>query len=159
MNTHDKYELPPLPRGDIAADTCPTMWVHTDQQLQDYARAAIEADRKRRGEPVAWHSKQYGVVWMAIKPGNLVAGTQWFIQGRQAPVAEVVSPGSLVWHIPTSELDHGTVFYSAPQPDEPAQSTPSFCEDEGCPHYGTPHFSITRTAEPVKAPNIEGDST
>lgn len=70
------------------------------------------------GEPVAWHSKQYGVVWMAVKPGNLVAGTRWFIQGRQEPVAEVVSPVSLVWHVATSELEHGTVFYTAPQPPQ-----------------------------------------
>ena len=84
------------------------------------ARAAmhIEADRQARGEPVAWHSKQYGVVWMAIKPGNLVAGTQWFIQGRQEPVAEVMSPVSLVWHVATSELEHGTVFYTTTQPQQ-----------------------------------------
>lgn len=76
------------------------------------------SDRQARGEPVAWHSKQYGVVWMAVKPGNLVVGTQWFIQGRQEPVAEVVSPVSLVWHVATSELEHGTVFYTAPQPQQ-----------------------------------------
>lgn len=63
MNTHD-IELPPLPKGDIAADTCPVMWVHSNEQLQAYTLAAIEpyakhiaeleekveADRKRGGE-------------------------------------------------------------------------------------------------------------
>lgn len=57
MNTHDKYELPPLfLPGAIGK--------YTKKEMQDYARAAIEpyakriaeleADRKRRGEPVAW---------------------------------------------------------------------------------------------------------
>lgn len=49
-SVHD-IELPPLPKGDIAADTCPVMWVHSAEQTQAYARAAVEADRKRRGEP------------------------------------------------------------------------------------------------------------
>lgn len=43
-------KLPPLPKGDIAADTCPLMWVHTDQQTENYAREAIKADRQQRGE-------------------------------------------------------------------------------------------------------------
>ena len=50
----DDIKLPPLPKGDVDADTCPVMWVHTDQQMENYAREAIKADRKRRGEPVAW---------------------------------------------------------------------------------------------------------
>lgn len=48
---HD-IELPPIPKGDIAADTCPVMWVHSAEQTQAYARAAVEADRKRRGMEV-----------------------------------------------------------------------------------------------------------
>lgn len=52
MNTHD-IKLPPLPKGDIAADTCPVMWVHSNEQLQAYARTAIEADRKQCREDVA----------------------------------------------------------------------------------------------------------
>src|SRR5690606_25419066 len=84
------------------------------------SRYAGNPSRGRRAtDPVAWHSKQYGVVWMAVQPGTLVAGTQWFIQGRQDPVAEVVSPVSLVWHIATSELEHGTVFYTVPTPTHP----------------------------------------
>jgi|SRR5690625_1034123 len=39
--------LPPLPEGDIYADTCPAIRVHTDQQLQDYAYSAIEPFQKR----------------------------------------------------------------------------------------------------------------
>ena len=30
------------------------MWVHTDQQMENYAREAIKADRKRRSEPEGW---------------------------------------------------------------------------------------------------------
>lgn len=40
-------DLPPLPEGDIYADTCPAIRVHTDQQLQDYAYLAIEPYQKR----------------------------------------------------------------------------------------------------------------
>src|SRR5690625_1276541 len=50
----DDIKLPPLPKGDIDADTYPVMWVHTDQQMENYAREAIKADRKRRGEPEGW---------------------------------------------------------------------------------------------------------
>lgn len=43
-------QLPPLPDGDIYADTCPPIKVHTDQQLQGYARLAIEPYKKRIAE-------------------------------------------------------------------------------------------------------------
>lgn len=46
----DVINLPPLPKGDIAADTCPVMWAHTDQQIENYAREAIKADRQQREE-------------------------------------------------------------------------------------------------------------
>ena len=45
MNTHD-IELPPLP------NLIPVDHAGKQQAMMDYARAAIEADRKRRGEPV-----------------------------------------------------------------------------------------------------------
>lgn len=48
----DDIKLPPLPEGDIYADTCPAIKVHTDQQMENYAREAIKADRQRRSEPV-----------------------------------------------------------------------------------------------------------
>ena len=41
MNTHDKLELLPLPKGEIAADTCPVMWVYSHEQMQEYARKNI----------------------------------------------------------------------------------------------------------------------
>lgn len=54
MNNHD-IELPPLPQGEyrLSPDSrAPTLY--DEEAMGAYARAAIEADRKRRGEPVAW---------------------------------------------------------------------------------------------------------
>ena len=53
MNTHD-IELPPLPPLYIAPSVEPVDYPKVAQALMDYAREAIEADRKRRGEPVAF---------------------------------------------------------------------------------------------------------
>ena len=48
MTTHDiDIELPPLPNYAVKRE-----WGFTDDQMRAYARAAIEADRKRRGRPV-----------------------------------------------------------------------------------------------------------
>src|SRR5699024_5703365 len=59
----DDIKLPPLPKGDIGADTCPVMWVHTDQQIENYAREAIKADRQQsRGEPVSWTTHEIAIV-------------------------------------------------------------------------------------------------
>src|SRR5699024_3281326 len=52
----DDIKLPPLPKGDIDAGTCPVMWVHTDRQIETFAREAIKADRQKRWEPVIWHA-------------------------------------------------------------------------------------------------------
>lgn len=55
MNTHDKYELPPLPEWVDWPVTVSEMTAsEIKEAMQDYAREAIEADRKRRGEAVAW---------------------------------------------------------------------------------------------------------
>jgi len=43
MNTHDKIELPPLPAGYT---------LEFASAMRNYARAAVEVDRKRRGESV-----------------------------------------------------------------------------------------------------------
>lgn len=70
-------ELPPLPKGDIAADTCPVMWVHSAEQAQAYARAAVEADRKCRSMPdetverlVVAFLQQTDRVWALEKAGE-----------------------------------------------------------------------------------------
>lgn len=51
MNTHDKIELPPLPTIDVMGKTTPQLWF-TAAEVDALRRAAIEADRKRRREPV-----------------------------------------------------------------------------------------------------------
>lgn len=93
MNHHD-IELPPLPYGnptyefpDGAYDT---------EQMQDYARAAIEADRHRRGEPVATirHFQYEGIA-------------------RNGPSQEAV----MIDGAPV--LPDGTQLYAAPQPADP----------------------------------------
>ena len=48
MNTHD-IELPTLPAPGEAM----SRWAYDETEMQAYARAAVAADRKRRGEPVA----------------------------------------------------------------------------------------------------------
>lgn len=58
MNTHDKIELPPLPepslKSFIVCANGQEMRIQSfdKDDMQAYARAAIEADRQRRGEPV-----------------------------------------------------------------------------------------------------------
>ena len=41
-------------------------------------------------------------------------GTQWFIEGRAEPIATVTSRASVTWHMATSEIPHGTAYYTAP---------------------------------------------
>lgn len=62
MNTLD-IELPPLPPLHIAPSVEPVDYPEVAQALMDYARAAVEADRKRRGEPVGWQYYQDGKWW------------------------------------------------------------------------------------------------
>lgn len=58
MNTHD-IELPPLPRpqvpridADVDLMDIRRLANWCEKTAKDYARAAVEADRQRRGEPV-----------------------------------------------------------------------------------------------------------
>src|SRR5690606_7640073 len=60
MNTHDiDIELPPLPRMRVMTGE------YRASDMQDFARAAIEADRKRRGEPVNHAIRIYNSGYMA----------------------------------------------------------------------------------------------
>jgi hypothetical protein len=58
MNTHDiDIELPPLPEPECIqlVDGVPAISMAEHMEIaRQYAHTAIEADRKRRGEPVAW---------------------------------------------------------------------------------------------------------
>src|SRR5690606_27460358 len=87
MNTHD-IELPPLPPLYIAPSVEPVDYPKVAQALMDYARAAIEADRKRRGEPVGYVSPS------AIKRlkagGNAIVGG--VSQGFDVPIYTAPQP-------------------------------------------------------------------
>lgn len=64
MNTHD-FELPPLPPLRITPDVEPIDYPEVAKALMDYARTAVEADRKCRSEsnyPIKYY-KQGGVVY------------------------------------------------------------------------------------------------
>jgi len=97
MNTHD-IELPPLP--DLPAYSSEVFdrevkvvsETMAEQLMHDYARAAVEADRQRRGEPVAWRYK---------------TSTGWHATTDAAKALRVA--------------DHHAIepLYSAPQPPEP----------------------------------------
>src|SRR5690606_28364874 len=68
MNTHDiDIELPPLPEWvDWPVTVSEMSASEVKEAMQDYALAAIEADRKRRGEPVAFRvmRKTYDGRWV-----------------------------------------------------------------------------------------------
>lgn len=102
MNTHDiDIELPPLPSPFGIVDPMGSgEKIYTLKDMGDYARAyalaAIEADRKRRGEPVAWRwSESNGERWFAWT-------TDWSHHDR------AVEMGCLI-------------EYAFPQPAEPEQ--------------------------------------
>ena len=83
MNTYDiDIELPPLPPLHIVPSIDPVDYPEVAQALKDYARAAVAADRKRRGEPVGYVSPS------AIKRlkagGNAIIGGM--IQGFDVPL-------------------------------------------------------------------------
>lgn len=106
VNTLDMIELPPLPKGDIAADTCPVMWVHSNEQLQAYAREAIEIDRQRRGEPV-YQVNMKGNGWEDCSVDRYESA------GRA--MEQDVQKGWKRWD--------RRVLWTAPQPAEPVSKT------------------------------------
>ncbi|HLU78527.1 MAG TPA: hypothetical protein VKZ52_03060 [Burkholderiaceae bacterium] len=103
MNTHDMIELPPLPNINVGGKDYKQVWFSAGE-VDELRRAAIEADRKRRGEPVAWIQRSYL---------NLI---------RESNVAlhNVVVRGSRL------DGDGDVVpLYTAPQPAEPESC---FCD-------------------------------
>lgn len=119
MNTHDKYELPPLPKPAMNEGDTALYAAFAGSQLTDYARHAIEADRKRRGEPVAW--------WpIETAPHNepvLLGWKDW----DGAWMAEV-SPATWGWCTDSVSniSQHGQATHwmpIPPQPTEPVRKT------------------------------------
>lgn len=131
MSTHD-IELPGLPPLHIAPSVEPVDYPEVAQALMDYARAAVAADRKRRGEPVAWRYK---------------TSTGWHATTDAAKALRVA--------------DHHAIepLYSAPQPAEPVKLQ---CPKCGADRSKVPcagelmncHFKgEAQSAEPVKVPS------
>ena len=62
---------------------------------------------------VAYRDALYGTRWIK-QLRDMEPGTQWFIEGRAEPIATVTSRASVTWHMATSEIPHGTAYYTAP---------------------------------------------
>lgn len=121
MSDHD-IKLPPLPKGDIAADTCPVMWVHTDQQIESYAREAIKADRQRRGisnecEPVVL-ATYYAIFDRSEKHIMQDMRTNQLEIYDEREDAVKAAPDHLSV-VPVYVTDTEGPLYTAPQPAEP----------------------------------------
>ena len=71
------------------------------------------------GEPVGWHSKQYGFVYMALQPHQFEVGSTLCLKNG-TPAWRIESSCSMTALISMSSLPHGTVFYTSP----PAQRKP-----------------------------------
>lgn len=97
MNTHD-IELPPLPPCLLSLDN---LFPGDSGRILDYARAAIEADRKRRGKPVAMVKHFY---YQGIARGGLA---------QEAVMLDGV---------PT--LPDGAMLYADPRSAEPVRGEP-----------------------------------
>lgn len=128
--------LPPLPgtgKGEHYSWT----------DMEDYARAAIEADRRRRGEPVAWlrsdELRKLGRPY-SDAPLNTITDSM-LLRAKGTPEA-------------AAKYGHDVPVFAAPQPTEPVKC-PICYEDE--PHTGTcgssdPKALCNRAADPVKVP-------
>lgn len=119
---NQSIELPPLPEARIVSyqidSTMRSMELRTysDQDMQEYARAAIEADRQRRGEPVAYRLMRNNGngVWLSD-------GRGW-CEGRPEPsLVRGVEGDPQQWRIEYA--------YPAPQPAEPVKKIEIKAED------------------------------
>lgn len=121
MNTHDKYELPPLPDW---ADR--TLQGEDRDSLFAWASAAIEADRKRQGDAAKVVAELVEIIPLSdtLKASasckdliDYFKGVTADRQRRGEPVA-FAKDGALFWH---GEHKHGVScdLYAAPQPAEP----------------------------------------
>ena len=109
MNTHD-IELPPLPE--------PT-WVDGepywyDRHMEAYALAAIEADRKRRGEPVAWlRNERDGYAGKEIFDPLVILGSAPPIKtangATYSPVFTAPQPAEPVGEVVVTKDEHGRI--------------------------------------------------
>jgi len=97
MSTHDKIELPPLPEGYKSYEF--SDGGYDGDEMRTYALAAIEADRKRRGEPEYLISACYfpghdevELTWERKSDGAKAALTCKVTPEQGKQVADVVWP-------------------------------------------------------------------
>lgn len=75
-----------------------------------------------RGEVVAERHDICGIRWVK-QLRDMRPGTQWFIEGREWPIATVTSSAGVLWHMAESEIPHGTKYYAAPPPADAEPKT------------------------------------
>ncbi|NGR09343.1 DUF2283 domain-containing protein [bacterium SGD-2] len=150
MNTHDKIELPPLPEARIVSyQTDSTMRrmelrTHSDEDMRDYARAAIEADRKRRNERVSLmrEAAMHLTNWLDMVECDCEG------PGHQCGRTQVKSC-------------RDRLLAAAPQPAEPVKSTCKKCNGTGVEstrfHGVWPNGE--ECLEPIKCDQCDGFGT
>ena len=109
------------------------------------------------GEPVGWHSKQYGFVYMALQPHQFEVGSTLCLKNG-TPAWRIESSCSMTALISMSSLPHGTVFYTSPPAskpltDEELVDVASNCGMNGLNIHG---YTFARAIE--AAHGIKGDA-
>ncbi len=89
--------------------------VRHESDCVEAAKAEIKALRAKiaemeQQEPVAWHSKQYGFVYMSRQAHQFEHGTTLYL--RNGTPAWRIDGGSKVALLDMALLPHGTVFYA-----------------------------------------------
>ena len=77
--------------------------------------ALVQQEPVTIGEPVGWHSKQYGFVYMALQPHQFEVGSTLYLKDG-TPAWRIESSCSKTALISMSSLPHGTVFYTSQPP-------------------------------------------
>ena len=122
------------------------------------APSARDAD----GDVVAERHGLYGIRWIK-QLRDMEPGTQWFIEGRSAPIATVLSSASVQWHMAESEIPHGTKYYTRPPASVPVAELVALAEkwsekvrtELG---YGPSGYALLRCANQLTALAQKGDA-
>lgn len=174
MNTHDiDIELPEpafkagTKFGTTTGFFCrdPKIKKGDGAYTRDQVIAAIEADRQRRGEPVAWAYKLTptdGWTLTKDRPSGYQVMPLYTSPQPTEPVARVdlTIPSCEIQYLPGIEsLPNGSLLYAAPQPAEPVNTLIDNQEPLGEEFQRVLDEHswdlYVRTTEPVKAPSDE----
>jgi len=119
--------------GSEYDDVDPKAWKHLLVYAPQPAKPA-EQEPVVIGDPVGWHSSQYGFVYMALQPHQFKVGSTLYLKNG-TPAWRIDSACSRTALLSMDSLPHGTVFYTAPQPAKPAeQRVPIDLDALGIPH-------------------------